>query len=66
MELIRFRVLTKVEQINDNLFLNTCKNEFKEVIRNDNEVKRGRAGSNVMWGKHIQGYVPLLDIGVSL
>ena len=27
MELIRFRVLTKVEQINDNLFLNTCKNE---------------------------------------
>ena len=32
MELIRFRVLTKVEQINDNLFLNTCKNKFKNKM----------------------------------
>ena len=49
-----FRVLIEVEQNNDDLFLNTVKmNPTKkcmcewgedEVIRNDNEVKKGRAG----------------------
>ena len=48
-----FRVLSKVEQINDNLVLSNSNNESNkkcmyewddEAIRNDNEVKKAEQG----------------------
>ena len=65
-----FRVLTKVEQINDNITysltlvkknpIKNCMYEWGEVIRNDNEVRKAEQGQYQIYSSESS---PCVDIG---
>ena len=61
MEWSWFRVLIKVEQINDNLFLNTCKGKNKQKIAWMNEVKVSWYEMKMRW-KGQAGSIPEISV----